>query len=1631
MSRRTKNYSFVYLESGDTWYPGFDMQNMQTVENQYSYLYEFIGTGVIDGWDVTSMSINSPQTDTSIAVDNTLINQIKSERQLLRDAAVGTDLYLQYLALGSPAINDDAAWSQVVRVTPGTGIINVYHAETRSPAYFLITAEGQFDIWAEASLCLTSEGLAVISMRSTVDDDGSNSTSAYLAQIEAIYDSEIGLTIGRIRYTDNRQMLKNLEGAVQKALKLVFYGHVHAGAPNHPSKIELSSQLILDAPIPKDYPGTTIFLIKNESGNTFTWNDSQYGVPEILLNNKVLPNNSYRLEPSSGKIYLKNSLPEGSTLQVILPLSVTIKLTPIDIAQPKILLTQNAGTQVQFSTRNPSLYDIPQVYLNGILQPQYDIDGNKIYDLAPNYSYIYFTTPLSSEENVDLYVVLTLLGKQITGILPGGRLKDVKAESFVKGTLSSTRFGGLDHVGQMRFKEKASLRPHLRLLDRGDYKTYYPELVNNPIQYNTMIKFVFRSVNIGTVVATKRGLFTTQDYITFSDIASWNADMGNPIAMSDNLFNYSDNHFKETYVLTEEGIIYRTRDNATSWQIVPLPRITGANGVVIKPKVTSFCVRTDMVEVETNVLVKEVYYTQYYMGTENHGMFSAYFKEGTVDKDWIWTRYALPVINDGTAYTIYSITELTTKHTVTTTDDNGNSSTETSYEHSLYIGAGDETDSSGGYFAAINGGGCAKINAIPDPIKETTWNICDKNEMVLVFRSDTNAYLSHTGRYISTDDGTTAETYWIHPLQEDATLISNPLSISSETLNKIVKISQYNEYWFLATNHIYAIKDLQTTNQDVLGNYIWDQESSDSSRKWNTSIQGVPTSITQSNTFDSTNPLSGAAGFIAGSLYGFWVTKDVAQTWSRVSKQFASNPSPTIYDAISGIQIMPQGVWTVDENAQGFTFIDAQNPWLNLVYEKDYKDYYVDPWKSTADVIVYENDSTAKTIYTLTPILGKISFDTYRKPENTITITIIRMGAFISNAGNNPHQELDKTLVVQDAPVTTLAQAFKSTDTVIIVKNKEKIPSTTQYIELRDTSKSERLQVRVDSNGDLILSGPRKAPVADFPAPDSTGVYLISIQAMLGIEDKISIMRSNQPYDLNSLVASNSVQLSIAIKKQFAELDSKLTSISPIADYTNDNGLKNSLIANYPNDIDPTVSSATAYIGVTPSLDDNATQPHAIYSIYGENANGAGMMVGTDKGIWSYDTNGQWVKESDLGGASKVYFIKQISGLTTAATDIGVWIKNNGIWEANPTYPQCTFDYISSGWFGGNCEVWGKNDGIAFVEIQDSGFISDSFNALEDKNVYGLFKGQYTVLTTDSNGDIQENKYDAMYLCTEIGLYAVTNGTPSGMYNSFLAGREMFGGSPLVKNDFPVKIYKIFQADRPKSVPIIILTNNGVYTVRNWRWGNPLMATSSRTSDSSDDSETSETDSNLDFNVEAHLLDGIPCYSYVKCSTTDSNDVTVYKIFVGTNKGVYRSYSDGYGWERCERINNSDVTVFDLRTYNVSVNGISTNCVVAATDQGIFTSIDDGDTWLSPGNENVGATYSSSISSGIKFNATSLTQSFVLPYDTTANKASFYINKYNNENSNTSLHISVYDDNNDSPGNIIGTCLVQDDISGI
>lgn len=1573
---------------GDILFPGFDELNMKTVDAQLSSLLSFVGTGVLNGWEITSLRRPS-NTDQNF-------QSIINKRKTLANASVGSELNQLYIMYGRPHVNEtsievqsaEEIWSRMIVVSSGKGIVSLYSAETTSDAYLLlpvVNAYTEYIIWAQFGLCLVSDGLATIGYTDSSEDtfDNAVNTATYLGTV-GLNKEDDNTFIASIEYTSDRKNLNHLTSALEDALNKYYYRHVHAGSPSHPSKIQLSTQKILTATVPVDYVSTPFFLTNDENGQHFTWDSGNYGIPKVYLDSVLLGETNYTLEPVNGRIYLKNSLNIGSIIQIILPLSTEVKLIASDItAQSFIVLIDSTGA---IFTWDETKYDIPRVYFKGIL---IDSSNYTIYSSLGHIVFLPGSILVNADTlNSDLVVELTLLGYEIEGILSGSRIENINAASFSKGTLDSGRFHNLDHVGEVRFREHANLNPTNRLFDAGDHYTFYPEVLSDQLPYNTSVICIYKSASAkSTLIGTKHGLYQTTDFATIVPVSSWSPDMGIPKFVTDNVYDLTQIHFSDIYILTEEGKVYYSSDGLVSWNLLKLPRIALYANQIITPKITALIVSTNKTKGESTTTYDRVYY----VGTEGYGLFRAEIHENQTDAEWQWQRVNLETYDENS--TIISLTEVCTLHTVEKQDG-----TLINTDRSIYIGT-----TNGFYISSREYQPCQKI--VVDGIDfENVLQVYTvrggdgPNNIIWITDQNVSFTREAVMNVVRNNSDKSTSTSWIHPFDGYLSGALAPPAIQTKHIDApnrftyIHEISDSLEYWIFTNNNIYAVKNYKINN-------VW-QTAEIVIKGWIPASQAAPMGCIE---LDTTNHS------VIGSTRGLWKSINNGLSWYRPYTQFTYGSSatdillPSIYNAVTGEHVVG---WSADYKSQSFTFSEQQFLWMPYIYEKDYTEYYVEPWSDAADIIIYENNEPVNVEFLVIPSEGKIKFSSSRQAESIIEITILRENAFISNVGNTPHEELDRVLLVGDQPVTSLSQDLLPESQILYVKDKTAIPSNTEYLELRLgaslSQTRERINIKIDSTGTIKILKPRTSGITF--TKDYTSVYIAYIGKHIGIEDQISILNSNQTYHLNSLTGVNVLQLFMSAKLGIPTLYDNCT-------------LPTTLFLT-SGDMEASGSQYTPYIGFEPSSRDANLYPRVIYRVDSPSVTGDDMRVYTDRGIWKLQDN-VWGKESDLDEATSVYFAKENVGILSCGTNKGMWDYNGASWSLNPIYNQVIYDYISSSWYGGTCWVAAKDNGIAFV-WQENGkttFRSDSFNLVNEVNVYGLFKNYF--IRIDKNGN--QVKYDIMYLCTERGLFGVVNGSSSGTYSAFLVGRELFGSNILLQDALsstgekvPVKIYQIFQNGRSQEFkPIILLTNNGTYVVRNWRWVDPIAEEA------------------LNFASESHGLNGLACYCYLNTTGIavapdplpvdyPSGDRTIYKIFVGTDRGVWRSFDDGYSWECCERMTDRDLVVYGLTSYLDDSNNI---IILASTEDGLYTSDDDGDNWQRPGVDNASAHYTSTISSGLPFVSPDwqygleLSQSFEITETINLTDIALYLDKQINliltsEDENI-LEINIYEADGD------------------
>lgn len=1703
--------------------------------------------------------------------------------------------------LGSTAINFQNAFEQCVRVTPGEGIVGLYKAYTEETVYFRYYSSNVYYVWASSSPCLATEGKALIVSPSDPDYNyDSYHLATYLAnvQVNTKTGGLFNVYVDYVEYDDRRNALQNLEGAFEAALRRGFYKHVHLGGTDHPSKINLSTTRTLFARGPI---GSTIFLTYDENGSRVSsWVAANYGFPEVRLNNTVLASSAYTLDPSTGRIYLKNSLTVDSVIQIILPLSPQIKLT---IKQGSVV-TDNLIFLTQ--TWDSGEYLEPTVYLNDV------VVSSDLYTLVPGQGTIAFD-PVLTDSTLNLYVILEKVGREITGLLPGTRLKDINGSLFTKNQLDPRRISPMDHVGQVRYLESALLRPAKKLFSAGDHQKFYPEDTTQDLQYNTEILKIATSVNkSGTFYfGTKRGLMQGTALTNVNFDSSWNPDNGEIISVVDDIMrasevNVSSNRFETIYVLTNQGRVYKSYDKGVTWQKLKMPVIGATSSSVVA---TAFLASTQIESYEENGLIKYKWYTLLYLGT-NVGLFTAVIQENQSDADWAWSDAWSNVTGDKQ---IYALAEVVTQRVNTV-----EGSTTYSYDRTIYIG------SDKGFSIASDSGAYVSTRLVSTEIPKGFLWIRGTSANDLLWFTDTKVNISHTARRIETRGTNSYTSEWTHPLSDYSTtrfslankiscltittsnvnLNAAPLIVDGITLSNGNKIlvkgqtdqkqngiysvtsagtgsngiwarssdtlttstwvqitagtnwirsvwalfyteqsdpqnssinlgvdlinfteilinpivlptSDYpfvdalervgtNKYVVTSTTNTWLLTDRKIVGQDYAwdypyvykGNWSEDQaeiksvffNASNSSYLYAATKEGLyystnPDSLltlalgAQLNTTDTTlivtepSKLFGYTKIVLTSttdsveleidvnvstvngidIYSIDITSSPTRTsvfsiantivealednrkvtsiiWKRLSTKFLAVNPPNIYSesllAISSDGTALEGLvdsadYSINEAFQLVKFTSAAEIGNSFLYENDFTTFYTDSWDSDAQVFVYVNGVATTKPYTVYPTTGQIIFLANLASTDVVKITIIKLNKYIKNTGVTPHAEQSNSLV-RGALLTKLASDLISaapSNTQIFVSEPNSIPLNTTLLDLVWTAGAvyERTPVKVSVNSktgirEIFLLSTRPSTSLTLPATN-TEVYAVAAGSVPGIEDQITLAQANQYYHFNSVAGANLSQLSLAAMSAkdlsdnliFPKLFTNFFS-EPVPVYAEfaKRGPVNSLFYDFsttPADIRG--SSSSYYVGLVPSEANSASPPRSFYYIYNPSYSGNNLRIGTDKGIWIYTSStGLWKKETALNNAGKVYFIKPQDGSSSlmAGTDIGLFEQQDDLsWSLNATFPQAIFDHATGAW-GTNYTfiAYGKNDGLSFVrQKSDGSFISDHFDAVDEKNVYGLYKNKFYRLVDDGQGGQKQTLVDVLFLCTNNGLYGVCDGARSGDYSSLLSGREMFGANPnLVTINLPdggtqqvsVKYYKVFNSPKPTKnnqppVPIIILSSNGVFTVINWRWCDPNDAASG------------------DFVVANHNLQGLSCTCYATASELIGDDKFVYKIFVGTDKGVYRSFDDARTFERCERINGQDLAIHDIKS-------LGGDCLLVATDQGLWYSNDEGDSWYKtnelPDLGDPCVSFRSSIDSGEYFTNGYLAQTFK-PRSSTLNKVSLYLGRDDVDSSDPSL----------------------------
>ena len=676
---------------------------------------------------------------------------------------------------------------------------------------------------------------------------------------------------------------------------------------------------------------------------------------------------------------------------------------------------------------------------------------------------------------------------------------------------------------------------------------------------------------------------------------------------------------------------------------------------------------------------------------------------------------------------------------------------------------------------------------------------------------------------------------------------------------------------------------------------------------------------------------------------------------------------------ISGIKILfnatTKGLFLADSNSQSFTYSNGEIFPSSLLYEVDYTNFYIQPWAGNPLVIIQINNQSTNLVFTYNASTGLIGLNSNQpsitlQEKNSITVSLSNPGQYISNAGDTPHLEVFN-ITATDANYTTILSGTYDPTTangnsllplasfnnqqwnsnINLVKIAGLRPSTVGGTILVQYSEIIQVYVDMDAEKVYILSVP-----TNLQLTQGSYVYIARLTPdVLGIQDKITLAKSNLTYNLDSISHSNVYTLNNSLLAKIPSLYTYPVYSGEILTGVN-RGLQNTISIQSLSSFDPSATFTGYSFGVSPSSSDVPASPTFINLIldlqYGDNP-----IFATDQGIWQYTrTSGTWSKLDSIGGSQEIFFANlpftDSTGTpyTFAGTNLGLFYEVNGAYVINPLFTDPMLSLSMGVWLSSSTgssqryEAYGQNNNLSFVlrttntTNGSSNFISDFFTG---HNIYSIYYDTFKRYDENNN----ETDHPALYVGTDIGLYGFTTDYLAGWSpetfgngHSLLVRREMFGAnairnSNILNPSFPGPLSKIFKVI-PLAPPagsnvtwLAVCSSNGVYVVINWKQ-----------CDVGDINGLTFFPQNTG---KYNKTIGNQCYVLIPKSGSTST------YFVGTDNGVFKSIDRCYSWNPASKFGNKVLSVNDLKSfYNNNI-----YYLVAATNVGLYVSTDDGDTW--------------------------------------------------------------------------------------
>ena len=834
-----------------------------------------------------------------------------------------------------------------------------------------------------------------------------------------------------------------------------------------------------------------------------------------------------------------------------------------------------------------------------------------------------------------------------------------------------------------------------------------------------------------------------------------------------------------------------------------------------------------------------------------------------------------------------------------------------------------------------------------------------------------------------------------------------------------------NEYLVGHSNGIARIQDLSSIVESVI----------DSELYWEFSIQGSVNGLFSYDDGSNYGKLYASTDnglFLSSNL--LWDSSTTSNSsvglnyrWKRANDVFSE--LDTEFSVFNSDYVKINN-FTKNYPNQSVAFGSSYLPGKQFYYENKFQKFTTDPWEGVSGditgqktrVMVYVNDKPSTIPFTTNSSQGLINFSSSVSAANidSVKITISKNQTSLTDDAIKPHNSLFSPINKSENSIALLFAENKTTDNILYLN--QRIDSSLKLLMLESDTKTEIVNIRSVNNGvfpiEVQLEFERINSTNTFPA--NSLVYSIKDDVISGLQDDLFIAQSQEKYNVGSVNNSNILNLALGLK---AGISTIFDYTAPIISQTDTRGLKNTLLvkdlinsASFDS-LNSTYKNRTELI---PSSTDLDNDPVVIRSMIDLSKSGLATRIATNLGVWKYNS-GYWERESSLDYVDDVNYLKYSPSLELrAGTTLGIW-KLSSSWSKINSSKQNHLDFLTGYANGILFEAFAKSDGISVKYNNQSDFSKQASNT-----VNGLFKGVYV---KNTNTDVLT--YDSLHACSDDGYYVYGFQSQFEVFSTFLIERKMFSnGNP----EGVTRYYKSFQANNITYIPpkesfsnsLYILTNDGILKVRNWKYSYP------------DDL------SSTDFIVDNRYIRGRECFCYALDTTAATGSTPgLSKIYVGTDKGVYKSLDGGHTFEPSEYMLSEPLAVYDLKIFESTFNSQTKNVLVAATDNGLWYTIDDGDNWYRTGEATSDSlepvSFSSRPTNNLRFvssdsgsigylaqtfttSATASTITKVSAYITVRDQDNLNPSLYNNSLSNTTLTAYVYSlDGNNMPDTVLGS----------